>query len=230
MARKSPPTQQAEVSPNIVRAWFDTVLNPLIHGLKIEADVLSRGNLTWRFRTESPASLVPVRSLLMDVVQDNLEQFLSLHSEFVDPIEEHDAELGRLVDSCRNLHKRLIASEEMQAAFRKNTTPEALRGVSIDRIFGAVLPDDFLSVLAEYIVNNVERLPHFYTTADFWNEHGAEFLKLSHSREILPFWEDTVQAAARFSQAVDRLIVLLKEVRNDLSLSAGVPIIERLPR
>src|SRR5258708_14803217 len=127
MARKSPPTQQAEVSPNIVRAWFDTVLNPLIHGLKIEADVMSRGDLTWRFRTESPASLVPVRSLLMDVVQDNLEQFLSLYPEFVGPIEEHDAELGRLGDSCRSLHNRLIASEEMQAVFRKHTNPDALR-------------------------------------------------------------------------------------------------------
>src|SRR4051812_43766063 len=107
MSRKSPQTQPAEVSPNIVRAWFDTVLNPLIHGLKIEADALSRGNLTWRFRTESPASLVPVRSLLMDVVQDNLEQFLSLHPEIVDPIEEHDVELARLVESCRSFHKAL---------------------------------------------------------------------------------------------------------------------------
>src|SRR3954447_16288616 len=123
MSRKSSPAHHSEVSPNIIRAWFDTVLNPLIHGLKMEADVLSRGNLTWRFRTESPASLVPVKSLLMDVVQDNLEQFLSLHPEFYDPIEKHDAELARLVESCRNLHRTLVASDEMRAEFEKYTTP-----------------------------------------------------------------------------------------------------------
>src|SRR5215510_2788931 len=144
MARKSSSTQQAEVSPRIIRAWFDTVLNPLLYGLSIEADVLSQGNLTWRLRTQSPVSLVPVRSLLMDLVQANLDQFLSLHPECIGPIEEHDAELARLVECCRTLHGRLIASKEMQATFRRFTTPKALRGASADRIFGAVQRHDWL--------------------------------------------------------------------------------------
>jgi hypothetical protein len=229
MARKSSSTQPAEVSPRIIRAWFDTVLNPLLYGLSIESDALSQGNLTWRLRTQSPVSLVPVRSLLMDLVQANLDQFLSLHSECIGPIQEHDAELARLVECCRKLHAKLIASEEMQATFRRLTTPGELRGATVDQIFGAVQPHDWLSVLAEYMINDIGQLSDFYSTADFWNEHGAEFLKLRTSEEIRPFWEDVVRAKDRFSHAVEQLISVFKQVRNDLSLSAGVPIVERLP-
>jgi hypothetical protein len=225
-----PQTQQREVSPSIIRAWFDTVLNPLIYGLKEEAGVLSRGNLTWRFRSRAPVSLVPVRSLIMDAVQDNLDQFLSLHPECAGPIEEHDMALQLLVESCRALESRLIHSEEMQALFQRLTTPEALGGRGVAEIFGAVFPDDWLKVLAEYIINGVEHLPDYYTTADFWNKHRGEFLRLRDSSEIRPAWETTVSATKHFSREVDRLIDLLKEIRNDLSLSAGVPIVEHFAR
>jgi hypothetical protein len=223
-----PQTQQREVSPNIIRAWFDTVLNPLIYGLRGEASVLSRGDLTWRFESRGPVSLVPVRSLLMNAAQDNLEQFLSLHPECAGPIQEHDTALQLLVESCRELESRLIHSEEMQTLFQRLTTPEALGGRDVAVIFGATLPVNWLKVLAEYIINNVERLPHYYTTAAFWNEHSGEFLKLRNSAEIRPAWETTLTATKRFSQEVDRLIDLLKKVRNELSLTAGVPIVEHL--
>jgi hypothetical protein len=143
-----PQTQQREVSPNIIRAWFDTVLNPLIYGLKMEAGVLSRGNLTWRFRSGGLVSLVPVRSLIMDAVHDNLDQFLSIEPECAGPIQEHDKALQLLVESCRELETRLINSKEMKALFQRLTTPEALGGRSVAEIFEVIRPDDWLRVVA----------------------------------------------------------------------------------
>src|SRR6202049_5157364 len=118
-----PQTQQREIRPSIIRAWFDTVLNPLIYGLREEASVLSRGDLTWRFRSRAPVSLVPVRSLIMDAVQDNLDQFLSLHPECAGPMQDHDTGLQLLIESCAELESRLIHSEEMQSMFHRLTTP-----------------------------------------------------------------------------------------------------------
>jgi hypothetical protein len=166
----------------------------------------------------------------MDAVQDNLDQFLSLHPECAGPMQEHDSGLQLLVESCRELESRLIHSEEMQTLFRRLTTPEALSGQDVTVIFGATLLVNWLKVLAEYIINNVERLPHYYSTADFWKEHSAEFLKLRDLPEVRPAREATISATKRFSQEVDRLIDLLKKVRNELSLSAGVPIVEHLAR
>ena len=206
------------------------MLNPLLYRLKIEADVLSSGNLTWRYRSRGLVSLVPVRSYLMDADQDNLDQFLSLHPECGGPIQEHDKGLQLLVESCRQLESALINSKEMEALFQRLTTHDALGGRDIAEIFGKVLPFNWLKALAEYIINNVERLPRYYSTAEFWNEHSGEFLMLRQSPEVRPAWESTVSATTRFSQQVDRLIELLKQVRNELSLSAGVPIVENLAR
>jgi hypothetical protein len=191
---------------------------------------LNSGNLTWRFRSRGLVSPIAVRSFLANAVHDNLDQFLSLHPECVGPIQEHDKGLHLLVESCRELESRLINSKEMQALFQRLTIPEALGGRSAAEIFGAIHPDDWLKVVAEYMINKVDKLPDYYSTAGFWNEYGHEFLKLRDSPEITIAWWTTHNLAIQFLQAVNRLIDLLKKVRNDLSLSAGVPIVEHLAR
>jgi hypothetical protein len=216
-------THQGEVSPSIVRAWFDTVLNPLIYGLRIESSVLHQGNLTWRFRLGRPVSLVPVRSLLMDAFHDNLDQFLTLHPEFVAPMKEHDMGLGLLIESCRKLESTLINSEEMRSLFQRLTTPEALGGQDVAEVFRAIRPEDRLKVVAELMINSVTELPDYYSMADFWYVHHGEFLKLRETPAIRPFWETTYHAAERLLQEVDQLIDLLKKVQETLSSTPASP-------
>jgi len=95
------------VSSQIVRAWFDTVLNPLIRALTTEADVLARGNLTWKTEVQRLASLVPVREHLVEETHPNFEQMLSLHPEFNAPIAEHDRRLAPLAAACLRLQEAL---------------------------------------------------------------------------------------------------------------------------
>ena len=161
----------------------------------------------------------------MGAVQDNLDQFLSLHPECVGPIQEHDKGFQLLVDSCREMESRLINSKEMQALFQRLTNPEALGGQSVAEIFRAIRPDDWLKVVAEYMINSVDTLPEYYSTAAFWNEHRQEFLKFRNSPEISPIWTATFNARGRLLQDANSLIDVLTKVRNDLSLSAGVPIV-----
>lgn len=59
-----------------MRAWFDTVLNPLIRALTTEATVLAHGNLTWKTEVHRLASLVPVREHLVEEAHPNLDQIL----------------------------------------------------------------------------------------------------------------------------------------------------------
>jgi hypothetical protein len=223
MPRKSPSTQQVEVSPNIIRAWFDTALNPLIYGLNTEAAVLADRNLTWRYELRLLASLVPVKSHLLAEAWDNLEQFLSLHPECCAPIAAHDAKLQGLFDACKTLHGNLRHSSALQTLYGRVTSP----GLEVTSIFGAYPPEEYLDVLAEYIINDVQRLPSYYSTATFWNGHAAEFLSVRDDEEIRPYWEATVRARIQFVKAVNHLLNVLKKVRNELSLSAGVPIVER---
>lgn len=159
---------------------------------------------------------------------DNLEQFLSLFPDCVPLIEEHDRQLEVLFESCRTLETRLVESDALQEAYRRLTSPANLPPApEVREIFGTGRPEDSLKVLAEYIINDVQRLPSYYSTAAFWSEHSQEFLAIRESGEVRPLWQATVEAAGRMSAAIDRLIDILKQVRNDLSLSAGVPIVER---
>jgi hypothetical protein len=201
------------------------VLNPLIHGLNTEAAVLADRNLTWRFQLNLLASLVPVQSHLMADAWDNLEQFLSLHPECCGPIEEHDGKLQVLFDACKRLHSKLAHGSVLQTVYRSVTPPET----DVASVFGAYPTEHYLDVLAEYIINDVRRLPNYYSTAAFWNQHSTEFLAVRESEEIRPYWEATENARAQFAEGVVNLINVLKIVRNDLSLSAGVPIVERAP-
>jgi hypothetical protein len=215
-------TQQGQVSPSIIRAWLDTVLNPLIYGLRIESSVLPN-NLTWRFRLGRPVSLVPVRSLLMDAYHDNLDQFLTSHPECAAPMKEHDTRLELLIQSCRKLEWTLINSVEMRELFQRLTTPEALGGRNIAELFRTTRPEDRLKVVAELMINSVSELPGYYSMADFWYVHHGEFLKLRETPAIRPFWETTYHAAERLLQEVDQLIDLLKKVQETLSSTPASP-------
>lgn len=215
--------------PNIVRAWFDTVLNPLVRALRTEAAVLTSGNLTWRFEQRRLASLVPVRSHVPAEAWDNYDQFRALNPQCEQRIQDHDQRLQVLFTSCETLAAKLVESRTMRETFAEAV--EAMPpGTDVAAIFGAYTPDRYLEVIAEYIINNVQRQPGYYSTASFWNDHRQEFLAVRESDEMRAFWEATVDASSRLSGAVGQLIGVLTELRNDLSLAAGVPIVEQLVR
>jgi hypothetical protein len=47
-----------------VRAWFDTIVNPLIDALETEVRFINAGNFTWRFRPTGFEYIRPVRQQL----------------------------------------------------------------------------------------------------------------------------------------------------------------------
>jgi hypothetical protein len=217
----------ATVSPSIVRAWFDTVLNPLIRSLTVEATVLAEGNLTWKAEAQRLASLVPVREHLVEEVQPNFEQILMSYPEFNAPIAEHDRRLEPLAKACRRLQEALIRSTELRDAFNR-----VLSAIPPDKklaeYLGGLASEDQLSFIAENIINSVQRLPSYYITAPIWNRHRDDFVAALKAAEVSPSWQATAEAAAGLATAVHELMDKLKAFRNDLSMSTGVPIVDRL--
>jgi len=86
-------TSQHRVKPQLARAWFDTVINPLIWALRTETELVGRGDYTWRSHAGRMASLVAVRSHLMREAWDNLDQFLSFYPELKRAMDRHDENL-----------------------------------------------------------------------------------------------------------------------------------------
>jgi hypothetical protein len=202
------------VKPPLVRAWFDTVLNPLIGGLRMEADLLAQGDLTWRAHARRFASLVPVRSHLMAEVWDNLDQFVSIYPETASRMEDHDRKLQVLFERASEYYAALIRN----ATFREMSQRLADAVPSLDQIEAA-------EVAAEYVFNGVTSLPNYYSTAQFWNAHSPEFLKFREHSDVRRLYESTNAAALDLKATVEQLSATLASLRGELSLEYGVPIV-----
>ena len=198
--------------PPLVRAWFDTVLNPLIRSLMTEAAALARRDLTWRAHSQSFASLVPVRSHLSGNVWDNLDQFLSVHPKLSQQASEHDNRLQVLCESVLEYRDALIANPEFRLL------SQGLDGNNADGAQARVLA-------AEYVINQIQRLPNYYSTSVLWNQRAEEFLRLRQSPDISAKWENVQKAIADFGSALDNLTQALLAIRNTLSFESGEPIV-----
>lgn len=82
--------------------------------------------------------------------------------------------------------------------------------------------------IAEYIINGARKLPDYYTLAAIWNQRRDEFMVALEAPEVSRARQSTAAAAVALETAVSQLIDKLKAFRSDLSLSKGVPIVDRL--
>lgn len=213
------------VGERIVRAWFDTVINPLLQKLKWEQTRLQAKNWTWRFQFKHLESIQPVRNMLPDQMLDNLEQFLNFHPAIREDIKFHDDQRTKLLVACQNLQQHLEESDDLRQLYSRFTSPDSLHelGTRLEDIFGSYKkPEEHISLIAEYIVNNTGELPSYYTTAPFWNKYRQNFLSLldtppinQHNRLTLP-GEQLLKLSKRLAQ-------LLRGSREHLSIEYDMP-------
>ncbi|MFQ5827614.1 MAG: hypothetical protein ACE5JD_00465 [Candidatus Methylomirabilia bacterium] len=227
--RRGAPRKRSQVGPRIVRAWFDTVINPLLSYLEREQKLVARKNWTWRFRPGALEAIREVNAYVGPEARPNLEQFNMLYPDVKRGEEEHDKKVSALRDKCRGLYKTLGTSELLGDLFRRVTSPEALaslgREVTVKDLFGAYPESDYLDLLGEYIINSTGELPNYYTTAPLWNKHKDEFLAMLDRPAIRRRYQETVSAGNALFSATDRLVGLLKEHRLRLSLEHDVPFV-----
>ncbi len=189
----------------------------------MELRALDAGNLTWRFNSRRLVTFVPAQEHLVAQAWPNWEQMLELHPELAPPIKRHDEALECLSDHVTRYYETLVSHQSVRAAL-KELVPEG----DGPRIFGEDTPDAGAKVVAEYVINNVRRLGPHYSTADFWKQHQERFFAIRELPAVLTLWRAVEKTAMEFRESVVELIAVLKDLRNRLSLSAGVPIVERL--
>ena len=227
-------TKVRNVGPNIVRAWFDTVINPLLRGLGSEKNLLEKENWTWRFEQQGLLSFGPLRSFIAFEALDNLDQFLNLvpsaKKDCLPLMDRHDEQLEHLCRVCRELHQALVSSPELRDLYKRisseyEATP-IQPGRDFNSLFGAYRPDRHLDVLAEDIVNGTGRLPEYYSTAPLWNRYREDFLRIRETPNIRPNWEASGKAGRKLTRTVSELTESLRHIREDLSLQHDVPPVE----
>jgi hypothetical protein len=87
--RRRTAAKAATPGPRIVRAWFDTVINPILRALERENSRLIRSNWSWQYRLRVLEEIRPVRVYISHGMQDNLEQFLNFTPEVKPHVDRH---------------------------------------------------------------------------------------------------------------------------------------------
>jgi hypothetical protein len=129
--------KKAPYGPNIVRAWFDTVLQPALHGLETEQSFLERKNWTFRFHPPSLEFIGPLREHLPGGAAENLDQFVSFFPGIRSSIDQHDRLAAALLSECRAFQEALESSPQLHSLYRmiERNAPETLG--TVRQSFGA---------------------------------------------------------------------------------------------
>lgn len=214
-----------KVGERIVRAWFDTVINPMLQALSWEETRLTARNWTWRFELNQLESIRPCRQMIVPVAIDNLEQFASFYPPVAENIKFHDDQRTKLLVACQLLQKRLEESADLRAMYHRVTAPDVLEEIhkSLDDLFGSPGGEHHIAVLAEHIVNNTGVLPSYFTVSPLWNRFREDFVAIAEAPSVIDQYNLTTKAGAKLLQIVNRLSDLLKEVREELSIQHDMP-------
>ncbi len=216
---------QPRVGPRIVRAWFDTVINPLLNGLRAERALLESKDWTWQFH-QTGLEMIKAATQYIDAnAEDNLEQMLYFFPSLKAKIGNHDEARDALFDACQALHTAIISRSDIETIYKAVTSQESLAGLgkSMNEMFGNQEPSDQINLLAEYTVNNTGELPYYYTVSPLWNRHRERFLKVLDHPAVITHSRKTAKAGERLLFANEALVKSLKDAREKLSLEHDMP-------
>jgi hypothetical protein len=215
-----------KLSPRIVRALFDTVINPLLRALPQEYELLSQRNWTWRFRAGSLELIRAIPLYVDDLTRDNLELFGELYPEGQKYFDIHDKGVGQLIMSCSECHVVVKANKTFTETYERAIKPGSLVNMGIENasaIFGAYPEENHLDVLAEQVVNNTGSLPAYYPISRLWNRYREELLNVLAEPGVRGSYDKVLKAGKEIRVNTLPLLTYLKQRRLELSLKYGEP-------
>ncbi len=117
-------------------------------------------------------SIRPLENYIDTPALPIFEEFFDEYPKLNRQREKHDELWAALLENCRVAFDSLLESSDFQEKVRMTLSefPEYPGG--------AVPREDFVKLIAQYVVNNIRQLPSHYTTAHFWSRFGQEFLAL----------------------------------------------------
>lgn len=227
-------------SRDIVCAWRDDVINPLIDSLKREEDLLLQEAWTWSQRHRAFEKLRFICE--PSEFSGNEEDFLSRYPKIEEALKQHDETLTSLNVEGEKLFYELARSSFLRDAYARASTPEALdslRAENSDRfttkddpellaqLFGHRSDEERLAWLAELSINSGRgSIDSSIIVAPWWNKNRESFVRLLVYPPLSGSRSRAHQAREQLLQVIRDAITILKTTRRELSERHGVPVEE----
>lgn len=213
------------LSPKIIRAWFDTVLNPLYDGLLYVKNCLNLNDYTWDYSYQDFIDIKPVRSIFDSRAYPNYEHLiLSEFPELSNLSIDYDTKREDFNISCRNLFNSLINSEDLNLLINRLLT-EHENNRTIDSAKAEYMRGISIKWIAGYLINNKTQLSEQNIFNVIWVNNYEKFfdiLELDNIRELKNILE---LSRIKFEQSVDKILTEIKIKRFKMSSNYGEPIV-----
>lgn len=200
-----------------VKAWIYSVLNPLMEALRAENTLLSKENITWRYRTGEPEFILLARNLIQPSAQPNYDDLLRGRPDLKPAIDGRDEKVRALFQAARDCWKHLTQYnplrpivEQQLEQWKKEGNPYPGR---------AVPEEEFWLLIAEHLMNNVEELPYHYANRDFWSRFRQSFL----AYRFAPPFSQLEKSIAELKKSNEGLIDTLDQARSHLCEEYDIP-------
>jgi hypothetical protein len=211
-----------------VEAWVYTILNPLISNLRREADLLKKGNLTWRWYSRRCEYIRPVREYMENSHWPNYEDFLAdaLNQGFKEHFDKHDQALAEVESSASRFFDGLMQAGIFRDQVERSLKDYESTGVRLENPSLDSMKGELPKYVAEYLINRTEILPHHYMAHKFWQDYRSEFERSAEEFESYQqrqSFRALKTASGLLKEVSENLLNRLKEHRLFLCRTYDVP-------
>ncbi len=214
-----------EPGREVVRAWIETVITPVIRTLEGERHLLEGQKLRWEERWDKLEGVGGIRDSSDRGWLDRLEQFERFNPDVRGLIDEHDQGAATLQEQYLRLLLSVQEGPQLRAVYERAVSPESLTemGTKMRDVFNTEDVSRHLKHLAVYTINRIERLSPDYTTMKLWERYGGEFIDVLSHPPLRGLVAEADATAGRLLQVTKQLISRMREIREMLSLRHNVP-------
>ncbi len=201
-----------------VQAWVYDVVNPLIGALGREVAILEKGRIPWISARSTFEHIGQFAELVPYGAQPNVDDFASREPRFDALRARHDRAVTALASACERASEALRGDRALIELLHERHDADGDRDVIRGE---AGMPRWAI----DYIVGGVRELGPDFTTARFWNRHGAELMERAAAhREVA---KDAAEALAQVArETVDALRDLRTEYCDRFDIPAA-PLVSR---
>lgn len=218
---------------DVVEAWRDDAINPLLNALEGERKVITAEQWTWNRYSHDFRGLS--RLSVDSNISANKEDFMSRHPRVTDLLKEHDTALTKLNEKGKRLYESLARSPIIKESFGSATSDESMTALMRDNPnrFKASSGNELVAELFGTSWDEQERLNSFTewainskaeTNIDplivFWRAYGHRFRQCVVASD---HFMSVARAREAFLEVVNSAAVLLKEIRKELSERHNIP-------
>lgn len=212
---------------DIVEAWRDDAINPLISALESEELCLRSERWTWNHYYNAFGGLTEIAN--QESFSANAEDFISRHSAIGDLLKAHDAALTALNDAGKVLFENAAKSSLLRDVFAAVTSDESLerlKAENLNRINGMTAREIYqelfgidrsaqerLDFFAECAINGATPT-NIDSHLVFWRTYGERFRDAVIHNE---YRRNVEQARERVLGIGQSLLARLKRLRKELS-------------